>query len=148
MTTDEQRAAVVAVAKSWVGTAYHHMGRIKGVGVDCGTLIEQVYMEAGVKLKFDIPPYSTQWHLHTADPVYERLLGINGYHLVETPGLGDIALFKVARQHAHGAIVTDVSAFPSIRIAHAFSQVHCVVDGWESEFGELAGAPRKFFSMW
>lgn len=29
------RAAFVAEARDWLGTPYHHQGRVKGVGVDC-----------------------------------------------------------------------------------------------------------------
>lgn len=33
----------VAEAITWLGTPYHHQGRVKGVGVDCGTLLCEVY---------------------------------------------------------------------------------------------------------
>ena len=33
----------VQEALTWLGTPYHHQGRVKGVGVDCGTLICEVY---------------------------------------------------------------------------------------------------------
>jgi cell wall-associated NlpC family hydrolase len=29
------RAAVVAEARSWLGTPFHHQGRVKAAGVDC-----------------------------------------------------------------------------------------------------------------
>lgn len=143
---DGQRRSVVEAARAWIGTPYHHMGRVRGAGVDCGTLIEQSYIDARVKLRFEIPAYSQQWHLHRADPVYERLLDRNGFHLVASPGIGDIALFKVARQHAHGAIVSGLGE--QLRIIHAYSPSRAVVEGFEFEFGDIAGADRKFFSMW
>lgn len=33
---DLQRAAVVAEARSWIGTPYHNCADVKGAGVDCG----------------------------------------------------------------------------------------------------------------
>lgn len=33
----------VAEALTWLGTPYHQQGRVKGVGVDCGTLLCEVY---------------------------------------------------------------------------------------------------------
>ena len=48
MMTESQRAEVVRVARSFIGTPYHHMGRVKGAGVDCATLLAEVYYEAGV----------------------------------------------------------------------------------------------------
>ena len=42
---------------AWLGT-YHHQGRVKGVGVDCGTLICEVY-EKGLMDHLD-PTISTR----------------------------------------------------------------------------------------
>ncbi|WP_436904878.1 hypothetical protein [Acinetobacter johnsonii] len=33
----------VQEALTWLGTPYHHQGRVKDVGVDCGTLLCEVY---------------------------------------------------------------------------------------------------------
>ena len=30
-------------ALTWLGTSYHHQGRVKGMGVDCGALVCEVY---------------------------------------------------------------------------------------------------------
>lgn len=38
----EIRRRVVAEARSWVGTPFHHQGRVKGVGVDCLMHIREV----------------------------------------------------------------------------------------------------------
>lgn len=43
-----QRAAVIREARSWIGTPYHHQGRVKGVGVDCGGLIIEVGRATGL----------------------------------------------------------------------------------------------------
>lgn len=32
------RADIVAAARDWIGTPFHHQGRLKGVGVDCAGL--------------------------------------------------------------------------------------------------------------
>ena len=37
-----QRQRVVAEAETWLRTPYHHMGRIKGGGIDCPTLLAEV----------------------------------------------------------------------------------------------------------
>lgn len=37
MIEQEERARFVATALSYVGTPYHHHGRLKGIGVDCAT---------------------------------------------------------------------------------------------------------------
>ena len=38
MTHDDERAAVVAEAMTWIGTPWAHMAHLKGVGVDCANL--------------------------------------------------------------------------------------------------------------
>jgi len=67
-----QRAAVVAEARRWIGTPYHHQADVLGAGVDCGMLLVRVYVDTGVVPPFDPRPYSVQWHLHRED---ERYLG-------------------------------------------------------------------------
>ena len=35
-------------ALTWLGTPYHHQGRVKGVGVDCGQILIAIYEKAGI----------------------------------------------------------------------------------------------------
>jgi NlpC/P60 family putative phage cell wall peptidase len=104
--TDERRLAVLRAAESWLGTPYHHMGRLKGVGCDCLTLLAEVYHEAGVIGPPDIPHYPPDWHLHRG--VERYLDGLVRYASeVGTPRPGDVALFRFGRCFSHGAIVTE-----------------------------------------
>ena len=41
---------IIATARTWLGTNFHHQGRIKNVGVDCIGLIIGVAAELGVVL--------------------------------------------------------------------------------------------------
>jgi hypothetical protein len=52
------------VARAWLRTPYHHMGRVKGGGVDRATLPAEVYARAGVVPALAIPFYPPDWHLH------------------------------------------------------------------------------------
>src|SRR5580698_7963629 len=115
----QQRAAVVAEARTWLRTPYHHMGRVKGAGVDCATLLAEVYARAGVVPTVTIPHYPPDWHLHRN---LERYLDIvlQVAHPVETPQPGDIALYKWGRCFAHGAIIT--APWPQ-EVIHAFIDV-------------------------
>ncbi len=45
------RAMIVAQARTWLGTPFHHQGRVKGVGVDCAGLILGVAAELGVSIE-------------------------------------------------------------------------------------------------
>lgn len=41
---------VVKIAKTYVGTPFHHLGRVKGHGIDCVGIILCVAKELGIKL--------------------------------------------------------------------------------------------------
>lgn len=140
-----QRLAVIAAARTFIGTRYRNGAAIKGVGVDCATLISLSFTEAGVRPPIDIKPYSSQWHLHSTQPLYENAIEQQDCREVETPQPADIALYFQGRQFAHGAIVASVAP---LRIIHAFAPSRCVVEGDEVEFGILCGEQKKFFSPW
>lgn len=54
-------SAVVACARTWLGTPYHHQARAKGVGVDCAGLVIGVARELDcVAPGFDIEGYARQ----------------------------------------------------------------------------------------
>lgn len=50
-----QRQAVVAEAKTWIGTGFHHEARIKGAGVDCAQLLIAVFSACGFVPEFTTP---------------------------------------------------------------------------------------------
>lgn len=104
MKPDNWRELVVAEAKTWIGTPYHHAADVKGHGVDCAMILVRVYSDLGLIPKFDPRPYPAQWYLHRDE---ERYLGwIQKYcQKVEVPQPADIALYRFGRAAAHGAII-------------------------------------------
>jgi NlpC/P60 family putative phage cell wall peptidase len=101
---DPHRATVLAEARSWLGTPYHHMGRIRGAGTDCLMLLVEVYSASGIIPPVSIPFYPPDWHLHRGTERY--LDGVMQYASeVAKAEPGDVALFKFGRCFAHGAIV-------------------------------------------
>lgn len=145
MSEETERAAVVAAARGYIGTKYHSNAKLKGVGVDCATLIALVFTESGVKPPIEVAHYSDQWHLHSDEPLYEKAVADNGGKEVAEPTPGDIILYHQGKQFAHGAIVTDLAP---LRIIHAYAPSRCVVEGAETEFGLIAHAEKKIFSAW
>jgi len=143
----QERALVVAEAKSWIGTPYHHLGRIKGPqgGVDCAQLLALVYHNA---LPHRIPlmmpgHYPPDWMMHKD---IERYLGIveRWSHPTDDPKPGDIALIKLGRLFCHGAIIID-PGWP--RVVHSDASVRRVEEGYGAQ-GRLADKERKFFTLW
>ena len=144
MTEAEQRAAVVAEAISFLGTRYHHMGRLKGVGVDCATLPLCVYTNAGIFEDFNLSVYSPDWHQHREEDLYASIV-LRVAHEIdrEALGPGDLILFKYGRAFSHGAIVIDLP-----QIVHAVRRDQAVVYGDIERESELIGRPMRCFSFW
>lgn len=113
--TLEQRERVVAEARSWLGTPYHHQGRVKGAGVDCAMLPLLVYQAVGlVPLNAPFDDYPRDWYQHQDG---ERYLAVVERYAdqVTAPRPGDLALFRWGRCVSHGAVVV---AWPLV--IHAF----------------------------
>jgi NlpC/P60 family putative phage cell wall peptidase len=125
MTADQ----VIAAARSWIGTPYHHQASAKGVGCDCLGLLRGVYAELYGRTPQRPPPYSRDLAEATGT---ETLLEAARRHLIErAPGEhyspGDAVIFRLrpGAMAKHCAIVSAApNALPSSRSAwrmiHAF----------------------------
>ena len=101
-----RRMTVIRAAESWLGTPYHAMGRVKGAGVDCLTLLAEIYAEAGLIETPEIPYYPPDWHLHRSNERY--LEGLLRYAAERgAPAAGDIALWRFGSCYSHGYIVVE-----------------------------------------
>ncbi len=125
------REAVVAEAMTWLRTPYHHMARVKGGGVDCATLLLEVYHAVGLIPKINVGFYPPDWHFHRNDERY--LDWVRHYaRRTDNPRPGDIALFRFGRCVSHGAIVT---GWPGL--IHSYFRLGCVLGS--ADDGELQG---------
>jgi cell wall-associated NlpC family hydrolase len=136
--SDIRRLRVIKEAREWLRTPYHHMGRIKGGGADCLTLLVEVYQAAGVIPALEVPFYPPDWNLHRDAERY--LKGVMRYarELGGQPAEADIAVFKFGRCFAHGAIVV---AWP--RLIHAWCEAGVVYG--DAHQPPLLGRPVRFF---
>lgn len=103
---EKKQKNAVKEALTWLGTPYHHQGRIKGVGVDCGTLICEVYEKVGLMNHLDPRPYPQDWHLHQMGERYLEHVKSVCFE-VEDPQPGDIVLYKVGLCASHAGIVIE-----------------------------------------
>jgi NlpC/P60 family putative phage cell wall peptidase len=124
---------VVAAARAWVGTPYHHQACLKGVGTDCLGLLRGIYAELYGCPAPAAPPYTQDWAEALAA---ETLVQAADDYLVRAtrtvPEAGDVLLFRFQRgrpvKHvgvaiAHdrfihaveGAAVQDVALVPAWR---------------------------------
>lgn len=136
------RDAVIREAMTWLGTPYHHRGRLKQIGVDCAQFPLLVYSACGLIEPFDAPDYPADWHLHKSDERYLAAVTARARE-IETgqAGPGDFLLFKMGKCFAHGAILI---AWP--RIIHAVVGHGVMLD--EAHSGRLSGKAVKVFTLW
>lgn len=152
-----ERLRAVEAVKGWIGTPYHHNGRVKGAGADCLTSLAGPFEDAGLTPHIEIPYYPHDWHLHHSEEKY--LDGLSDWCVEvgsppdRSPLPGDIVLWKFGRCFSHGAIVI---AWP--RIAHAYLYRKYSYDdversSWLNFVGENSEADkgkrraRKFFTL-
>jgi cell wall-associated NlpC family hydrolase len=139
----EERARVVRIAKEWEGTPYHTAARKKGIGCDCITFIVEAYIEAGIIDHYDLPHYSSMWHLSHKEELYKNEI-LKSCRQVETPRAGDIMLVKIGLAFSHGAIVAD---WPNVYHA-LMGKRRGVVKASAANDANLIARPREFFSFW
>jgi len=135
---DPRRLAVLEEAQLWLGTPYHHMGRVKGAGTDCLMMLAEVYEAAGIVPHIEVPFYSPDWHLHREAERYLEGMMRYAREIAGPPQPGDVALFKFGRCFAHGAIVIE---WP--RLIHAWHSA--VVLYANATQPQLTGRPVRFF---
>ncbi len=123
------REEIVAEARSWIGTRFHHQARIKGVGVDCINLI------IGVGMALDLGESKFNWDDHPEYHGYGK--SPNGTLLIEgcerfmkridrrDAKPGDILIMKFVEEPQHFVMVTEVD--PTY-IVHAYAQMRKVVE--------------------
>lgn len=121
---------IVAAARGWIGTPYHHQASLKGVGCDCLGLLRGVWRELVGTEPEALPAYRPDWAEAGGG---ESLLAAAERHFrplpAEAAGSGDVVLFRWRAHlpakhcailagpdsmiHAHdGAAVAEVSFTP------------------------------------
>lgn len=106
MTEAEERQAVIAEARSWLGTAWHHRARVKGAGVDCALLGAEVYHACGLMPRIEPEHYPIDWAMHRDEGLFEAWVAKYA-RPVDRGEPGDFALYKYGRVFSHGAIIID-----------------------------------------
>lgn len=124
-----ERASVVAEARTWLLTPFHHRAAIKGVGVDCAQLLIACYAAVGVVDRPDVGDYAPDWFLHESGAALDRFREWIARFCVEVeePSPGDIALFRYGRAASHGAIVVDRST-----VIHSFRELGVMLGSLDS----------------
>lgn len=111
-------SAIVAEARKWLGTPFHHEARVLGHGVDCIGLV----LAVANAFNMDVPNQTG----YARTPEEARLLeGLDIYtHRINACDSqpGDIVVIPVEKKLRHLAILTDIG------IIHAFEPAGMVVE--------------------
>jgi len=106
------REEIVAAARGWLGTPYHHQASVKGVGSDCLGLIRGIWRELYGPEPEAMPPYTPDWGSATGS---ETLLAAACRHLVKlddvsTARPGDVLVFRMRDEGVakHAGILVSV----------------------------------------
>jgi cell wall-associated NlpC family hydrolase len=146
MTETEERAAVVAEARSWLLTPYVDGARIKGAGADCGTMIQMIFTNLGLIPPYDPGYYAPQHHLHSSEEKYLQHVLKFSREIPGPPLPGDVVMFRFGRTYSHGGIVI---GWP--RIIHTMRPSGVVIDNVDRcNLGSrsMANLRRRYFSYW
>ncbi len=135
------RDMVIDEILTWLGTPYHHLGRAKGVGVDCAGLIIGVAHALGISCEFDVGNYSPlpdskmmKGHL---DNYLERIE-------LKDARSGDILFMRFMSEPQHLAFVCEYEEGIKT-IIHSFAQVRkCVKHHYDVDWKKRTICAYKF----
>jgi NlpC/P60 family putative phage cell wall peptidase len=112
--TEALAPRIVAEARSWIGTPYHHQGSLKGVGCDCIGLVRGVWRAVIGPEPEAMPAYSRDWGEAAGA---ESLLALGRRYFravaIEDMAPGDVVVFRM-RDHRiakHCGILTAPDRF-------------------------------------
>lgn len=107
---------IIAQARTWLGTSYHHQGRLKksargSGGVDCLGLVIGVIGELGIQDGNGKPLTQADEFNYSMYPERGRLVGSISKHLREVRisemRVGDVLLFRTFKDPQHVGLLTE-----------------------------------------
>lgn len=116
------RDAIVAEARSWIGTRYRHQGRAKHIGVDCIGLIGMTALACGVQ---GAAAWRNDQNMHnygrTPDPQYLRAACMRFLTEIAIDAVrpGDVLVIAFPRQPQHFALIRSLEP---MMVLHAYLQ--------------------------
>ncbi len=141
MTTPQE---IVAQARTWLGTPFHHQARLKKKGCDCLGLIVGVVAELDMRDRNGVPlaDYDEVSYSKEPDGAYltQKLTGLLDEVSIEEAQAGDLALFKVRDNPQHLAILSDYEG--TLGMIHCYLLTRGVVEhrldaDWKSRLDKV-----------
>lgn len=113
--------AIITAARAWLGTPFHHQGRLLGVGCDCIGLVVGVATALGVPVQ-DATGYSR----HPQGRALRAALNAQ-LQRVDAIEPGAVVLMRLGREDRHVGIV-GVAATGALSLIHAYQPAGEVVE--------------------
>lgn len=143
------RAAVVAEARTWIGTRFHHQAALKGVGCDCVGLVMGVGMALHLLPEdFVTRPEFEPFRGYSRVPAGDEMLALAFATFAEPiripeAGPGDVVLFRFGGDPCHVAILGDYSE-GGLSLVHAYAPLRRVIETRldETWFSRIVSAYR------
>jgi NlpC/P60 family putative phage cell wall peptidase len=92
------RTHIVSLARSWLGTPYHHQASLRGAGCDCIGLVRGIWRELYGREAEALPAYTRDWAEGSGR---ETLIEAARRHLIEVPPCdaqpGGVLIFRWRR---------------------------------------------------
>lgn len=135
------RQDIVSEARSWIGTKYKHLGRVKGSSVDCVGLI------IGVGNSLGLSGFNTDDYSQLPDPVVMKKHLDNELVRIELKEAkpGDIFWIKWAENPQHVAIFSSDDGKGYRTMIHSYALVKkCVEHTLDDIWGKRIVAAYKY----
>lgn len=113
-----RREDFVAAARSFIGTPFHHQGRVPGVGLDCAGVVVCAATACG----YDVSDVAGYGRIPNQGMLEQAVLAHCDRIPLERVRTGDILLFKFLYEPQHLAV------FDNGMLIHAYSSVGRVVE--------------------
>jgi cell wall-associated NlpC family hydrolase len=140
MKESEIRQAIIDEAKTWAGTPWHHEGRVKYAGVDCGMFLLEVYEKVGLIPHIRPDHYNMDFMCHRSEEWFLETILQYADEIADPPYLpGDVIMFQQGRLYSHSGIIIE---WPEI--IHACAQAQCVTYA-DMNLSPLSERKRKIF---
>lgn len=125
------RAQIIAKAREYVGTPFVHLGRQKGVGIDCVGLVLCVAEDLGLVDSNGVLLLKTDYATYSPQPsgqglVQRELVRRTKRKLANQFLPGDIVSLRVPIEPCHVGIITEYKGVPYIVHAYSGGERKCI----------------------
>lgn len=117
---------------TWLSNPYIQQDRIKGDGVDCGSVICEIYDKIELIDHLAPRPYLPDWNMHEMGERYLEHIRSVCFEMEGPTELVDIVLYKFGKCVSHGIIVVE---WPTI--IHSYIYLGVILQ--DDTKGRLAG---------